>query len=182
MAITPGIQSTQIQPTQEELREAQLVQRFGRRVHENSPFRTTAPERIPHTDDEMMAFDRLRLKGGLWDPKKPEKGDEEFVWKIVSFTLRALGTDEDHSRVIFMVQKCWRNKFIQVRSLIEIPGSEPDRGEPEQVNEPWKRYKITRDRRGRETGRELRDTGECLMDASDFVEKFKRVKDELDDE
>lgn len=173
-----AIQTPEIIPTQEELREIAMVKKHGRRVHENSPHRTTKPERQPHTPDEQASFDKIRLRGGLWEKKKPEKGDEEFIWKVVSFTSEFLGADDDQIRVQFSIQKCWRNRFVTVRQLIEVSGSEPDHGDPEKVNEPFKRFKPIKNARGKEIGiGELRDTGERMMDASDFVDEFKRIAD-----
>ncbi len=153
-----------IEPTQDELREQRMTEQYGRRIIPNSPFRTTAPERKAHTEKEIEEFYKLDEAETKYFPKKPEAGDDKFFWKITAVIPACLGADERDIRINFQIQKYWRNKTYKVQTA-------PDNAKDKVVHEPYCEVYPDNDRMGR--ARQLRATGESIIDATDFIDRFK---------
>jgi hypothetical protein len=95
------------------------------------------------------------------DPKtqKPLEKDSKFMFKIVAIITEVIGANEDETRITFQVQKYWKDKTYKIQK------SPTDSAEITK-NSPFCERRLNGD---------LKDTGERMIDADDFVSQFKAI-------
>ena len=139
-----------------------------------------APSVKAHTPDEIAKFYKLAEKDDFTyiriDPttQKPHAEAKEFLWRIKNAfpafigtaKVRETGNPTGAVRIQFQIQKFWRNKMVKrPKDPMADPSLPLSDGDSIEDFEPW----VLMDPEGG-----LAETGDPLIDASDFVIQFKR--------
>ncbi len=129
-----------------------------------APTKSPAPVRGAHSEADQERFAKLAEQDAHFiriDPssKQPYEEAKEFFWKITAVIPRSMGFNDEEFRIQYQVQKYHRDEKMAVDVPIN-PGSELTK----KKYAPW--FKRKRDG-------SLHETGEMILDADDFLARFK---------